>query len=221
MRTPANIFVLGILAAISLFAAPAMADESESNPEYITLSSVMEEIEVAIVDALATLTEPTPTPVPVYAWHYKSLEKEMNCLAQNIYFEAGHEPEEGKIAVGLVTINRLKSGMYPDSICEVVWQVGRSSRTGKSVAQFSWTRDGKPDVPRNMTAWEEAKKLAYEMLKDGNLDNFEDFTKGATHYHATYVKPYWRHKYERVAKIGLHIFYRDVNNIFEGSVAKL
>ena len=145
----------------------------------------------------------------------------MHCLAQNIYFEAGHEPHEGKIAVGLVTINRVKSAMYPDSICEVVWQVGKSSRSGKSVAQFSWTRDGKPDVPRNMAAWEEAKALAYEMLEGGNLDNFEDFTKGATHYHATYVKPYWRHKYERVAKIGLHIFYRDVNNIFEGSVAKL
>ncbi len=220
MRTPANIFVLGILAALSLFAAPASADESEDRPEYtISLTSVMEELEEVIIDALLRL--PEPAPVPVYSWHYKSLEKEMHCLAQNIYFEAGHEPHEGKIAVGLVTINRVKSVMYPNSICEVVWQVGRSSRTGKSVAQFSWTRDGKPDTPRNMMAWAAAQELAYEMLEGGNLDNFDDFTKGATHYHATYVKPYWRHKYERVAKIGLHIFYRDVNNIFEGSVAKL
>jgi spore germination cell wall hydrolase CwlJ-like protein len=200
----------------ALFATPVVAEEQENT---VTLTSVMQEIESKILELVVDIAEPEMP--EIYTWEYKSLDKEILCLAQNIYFEAGHEPHMGKVAVGLVTINRVKSPMYPDSICEVVWQVGKSSKTGKSVAQFSWTRDGKPDRPRNMTAWGEALELARDMIGDADLNEYEDFTKGATHYHATYVKPYWRHKYERVAKIGLHIFYRDVNQVYEGSVAKL
>ncbi len=49
-------------------------------------------------------------------------ERERTCLAQNIYREARHEPREGKIAVGLVTLSRTKARGYPRTICGVVWQ---------------------------------------------------------------------------------------------------
>lgn len=178
----------------------------------ISISQEIEDLVRIPADMLADIVAPILPNFafePEYEWNYKSLEKEVHCLAQNIYFESAHEPREGQVAVALVTINRVKSPLYPKSICEVVWQKNRRSRDGKVVAQFSWTNDGKPDRPRNMQAWENSLALAEEILEDGRLDNVDDFTNGATHYHATYVKPRWRHQMEQVVKIGLHIFYRD------------
>ena len=39
------------------------------------------------------------------------------CLAKNIYHEAGKEPFEGKVAVAQVTMNRAASGQFPEDIC--------------------------------------------------------------------------------------------------------
>lgn len=159
------------------------------------------------------LEEHTPEAKPqilnLYSrWIFKSLDKEVDCLAKNIYFESWQEERKGQIAVALVTLNRVKSGYYPSSICDVVWQQTKNRR-GKRVAQFSWTLDGRADVPKNETAWEQSLELAREILANGSLDNFTDFTRGATHYHAVYVHPKWRKQMEKVMKIGLHIFYRD------------
>ena len=54
---------------------------------------------------------------------------EEDCLARNIYHEAGVEPTVGKYAVAQVTLNRLKDGRWGRDICSVVY----------SKAQFSWT----------------------------------------------------------------------------------
>jgi len=35
-----------------------------------------------------------------------------------------------------------------------------------------------------------------------------DFTDGATHYHATYVRPAWAKTKTRTTRIDRHIFYR-------------
>ena len=51
--------------------------------------------------------------IPVKISYYqlsKPLQKQIDCLAENIYFEAGHESQEGKVAVALVTLNRLSTG---------------------------------------------------------------------------------------------------------------
>jgi hypothetical protein len=145
---------------------------------------------------------------PNWNWHYTDLNREIDCLAKNIYFESAYEERQGQIAVGLVTINRVKSGAFADSICEVVWQANKNRHTGKRVAQFSWTLDRRPDIPHNQEVWAQCQKLAQEMLADGSLDNFDDFLNGATFYHAAYVHPKWRNEYVPVARIGLHIFYR-------------
>lgn len=118
---------------------------------------------------------------------------QLHCLALNIYHEARGESVEGKLAVGRVTINRVRSPRYPGSVCKVVWQRG----------QFSWTRDGRPDRPYNMKAWNEALRIA------GVVFDFDPNNPvgRATHYHAVYVLPFWASAYRRVQRIGRHIFY--------------
>ena len=68
-------------------------------------------------------------------------KKEVNCLAQNIYFEARGESLQGRIKVGLSTVNRVKDNRFPDTICKVVNQSAYVSRFKKTVHQMSWRAD--------------------------------------------------------------------------------
>ena len=123
--------------------------------------------------------------------------KEVECLARNIYFEAGGEPSAGKIAVAEVTMNRVKSKQYPRTVCGVVHQ-----RT-KGTCQFSWVCEGKRSV-RNNNAWRESQKIAESILiskkRYGIIGN-------AKYFHATYVNPKWADESRMIAQIGNHIFY--------------
>ena len=49
-------------------------------------------------------------------------KKELDCMASNIYFEASTQSRVGKIAVAQVTMNRVRSPEFPNSVCEVVYQ---------------------------------------------------------------------------------------------------
>jgi spore germination cell wall hydrolase CwlJ-like protein len=118
---------------------------------------------------------------------------QLHCLALNVYHEARSEPDQGKFAVAQVTLNRVRSARYPNSICEVVWQR----------RQFSWTRDGRPDRPRNQAAWAHALWVAV-LARDFHPLNM---VGRATHYHADYVRPMWASSHRRVGRIGRHIFY--------------
>jgi spore germination cell wall hydrolase CwlJ-like protein len=124
--------------------------------------------------------------------------KEVDCLARNIYFEAGAEPRLGKIAVAEVTMNRVKNKHYPKTVCEVVHQ-----RT-RTVCQFSWVCEGKGTIVPNAT-WRESRKIAESILiskrKYGIIGE-------AKFFHADYVYPNWADTKEVVAQIGQHIFYR-------------
>lgn len=113
----------------------------------------------------------------------------------NVYFEARSEDMLGQLAVAEVTLNRVESERYPDNICDVVWQR----------KQFSWTHDGKSDVPRDKVAWERALYVARTAIETEDMAVVGD---GVTHYHAEYVTPYWTTSYTRVAKVGSHIFYK-------------
>lgn len=128
-------------------------------------------------------------------------DDQFQCLAKNIYFEARDQSELGQRAVAWVTLNRVQSVKYPNSICDVVWQDN----------QFSWTSDGKSDVPKNKQAWDESIKVALSVYyRYHNQSTFRDPTDGATMFHATYVKPYWRKHFERTVKIDNHIFYKSL-----------
>lgn len=137
----------------------------------------------------------------------KEFDRSVHCLALNIYFESAFEPIKGKQAVALVTLNRMMSPFFPKTVCDVVYQRNKNRR-GKMVSQFSWVGDKRFKRPRNVEMWEESYYIALDMLTDFHTGRLNDFTGGATHYHATYVKPKWRKAYEKVTQIGLHIFYR-------------
>lgn len=132
----------------------------------------------------------------------KDVQKQVTCLAENIYFEAANEPLEGKKAVAFVTLNRVRTGNYADSICDVVYQKTNGT------CQFSWYCE-KKFTDRRLTIkdsqlYNEIRELATNIVI--NHDKQEDVTNGATYYHADYVNPGW--KMEKVDKIGRHIFYK-------------
>ncbi|WP_092782475.1 cell wall hydrolase [Jannaschia pohangensis] len=126
----------------------------------------------------------------------------LGCLTEAIYFEARGEPLDGQVAVAEVILNRVDAQNYPDTVCDVVNQ-----GTGRIHAcQFSYTCDGIPEVVTEQAAWDQADRIARRLL-DGQP---RVLTGRATHYHADYVNPYWAAVYPRTAKVGRHIFYRQI-----------
>ena len=127
---------------------------------------------------------------------------ELTCLATAIYFEARGEPVAGQFAVAQVVLNRVRSDRYPSSVCGVVYQnAGRRNR-----CQFSFACDGKPDIPRNATAWDRSRSIANQCLHHPP----QIWVLGdATLYHARYVKPRWAPRATLVAGIGQHLFYEE------------
>lgn len=143
---------------------------------------------------------------------YEVAQKETHCLATNMYFEARGESYEGKKAVAFVTLNRVESSKFPNTICDVVYQAQYSSwwKTHKDrlvpvrhKCQFSWYCDGKSDSIRNTHEYENLYRLASEIIVGKHQDN----TKGAEYYHAYYVEPEWKYSFNETAYIGDHIFY--------------
>jgi hypothetical protein len=124
--------------------------------------------------------------------------REVECLAQNIYFEARSESTAGKIAVATVTLNRVKEG-FARSVCAVVKQ----KRNG--VCQFSWVCQDDKAI-RSKSEYKEAQKIAQNILISkrnyGTMD-------GALYFHADYVNPNWKQTKEFVKKIGRHLFYKE------------
>ena len=128
-------------------------------------------------------------------------DEEAHCLAKNIYFEAGNQPLAGRIAVGQVTINRRDHGMFPHTICEVVYQGGET----RNRCQFSWYCDGKHDIPTDSETWLDSIVLAFRLL---NFDDM-DITEGSLWYHANYIEdPYWASELTPTVVINNHIFYK-------------
>jgi spore germination cell wall hydrolase CwlJ-like protein len=133
--------------------------------------------------------------------------KEIDCLADNIYHEAGYESEAGKVAVALVTLNRVNDPRYPQNICSVVKQKTKNSESGKTVCQFSWYCMNVINR-RGSFVYEEARQVAMHVYS--NYEKIHDITKGALFYHADYVNPRW--KLQKTVVIGRHIFYKEHSN---------
>jgi len=127
---------------------------------------------------------------------------DLQCLAENIYFEAGNQLELGKIAVGIVTLNRVAHPEFPNSVCGVVKEV--TTRETGSFCQFSWFCE-KKNPPGNNKSWQESLRIA-RMLLEGGYDQYKLVFENALFFHATSIKPNWR--YKRIGQIGDHIFYK-------------
>ena len=137
------------------------------------------------------------------------IETALMCMAVNIYHEAGNQSMLGQMAVGQVVMNRVADSRFPDTVCEVVKQAITHKGTNKPIlfrCSFSWYCDGKKDEPNfESKTWSLALEHASIMLTKTIV---LDFTEGATHYHATYVRPAWAKTKTRTTRIDRHIFYR-------------
>ena len=132
----------------------------------------------------------------------KVREQQLECLAINIYREAGYEPFEGKVAVAQVTLNRVENGRFGKDVCGVVYQ--KNVVMERVVSQFSWYCDR---THRNRPVNKEAYNESYEVAKKVLLEGFRlSVLKDALFYHATYVNPRWN--LEKIGTIGQHIFYK-------------
>jgi N-acetylmuramoyl-L-alanine amidase len=132
------------------------------------------------------------------------METALMCMALNIFFEARSEPIQGQIAVAEVTLNRVASDDYPNTICEVVLQ------ENKNGCSFSWWCDGKSDYPKEHNSFQTSKSLAKLMIDNGQYISVVG--KDATHYHTDDIKPYWSDDMVKVEQVGKHIFYAKNNN---------
>lgn len=130
-------------------------------------------------------------------------ERQLDCLAKNIYYEAGGESFEGKVAVAQVTMNRSVSGKFPKDICGVVYQ--KTVVMERVVCQFSWyCENGGNPIIRSRERYNESMEVAKKVL----LEGFRlDIMKSAMYFHGDYVNPNWGKP--KIGQIGRHIFYKD------------
>ena len=137
------------------------------------------------------------------------LDTALLCMAVNIYHEAGNQSMIGQMAVGQVVLNRVEDSRFPDTVCEVVKEAVTYKNSNKPVrwkCQFTWFCDGKKDEPNfESKTWSAALENASILLTKTIV---LDITEGATHYHATYVRPAWAKTKTKTTRIDRHIFYR-------------
>ena len=127
-------------------------------------------------------------------------DESLECLSEALYFEARGETVRGQFAVAEVIVNRSKSSIFPDTICDVINQgTGRQYQ-----CQFSYKCDGYADRIAEKKAYERVSKVACAVL-DGHSGNLTD---GATYYHTNAVRPTWSKRFIKTASIGVHYFYR-------------
>jgi spore germination cell wall hydrolase CwlJ-like protein len=141
------------------------------------------------------------SPAQLLGLNGRARAKAEKCLANAVYFEARSEPVRGQIAVAQVVLNRAFSGYYPEDVCGVVYQGANRHLS----CQFTFACDGIPDVVTEPEHYRRAMRIAAATL-DGKV--WLPDVGRATHYHASYVYPYWVRSMRRLKKIGLHSFYR-------------
>ena len=206
--------------------APGHADEVQS-PSFISTVTTQAQ------DRLDNLVNAIMSPIV----DINLSSKDIDCLAKNIYYEAGNEPEEGKVAVAMVTINRVRDGRFGKSVCSVVDQrtvrvktievseermvqkgwFGRPELVVKKelvlqnvpVCQFSWSCMFVRKPKDTDERWEASREVA-ERLIQGDYATWQAKYSDALYFHATGVRPTWAHQKHLLNRIGGHIFYADI-----------
>jgi spore germination cell wall hydrolase CwlJ-like protein len=191
---------------VTLFGAQGSGALAETAPEAAPLPAAIEPIaEEAPRFYAEEVAQPLPQSRPSEAASLAelvaampadaALSRDLECLAQAIYFEARSEPLDGQLAVGAVIVNRTNSGRYPSDYCSVVTQPG----------QFSFVRRGRiPSPDESSPAWTRASAIA----RIAHQDLWESAAGEALYFHARYVRPGWARNRVALATIDSHIFYR-------------
>ena len=210
---------LAVIGLMFLSGSVAAAKDISNSPEVVIIDQASE----MIGRVVTTLVRPAVDP------------KDLECLARNIFYESGSEPREGKIAVGMVTINRSQHDKYPGSICAVVNQrtkleVPRQVKTVLmvkdawyksperresvrtvwdtiTVCQFSWSCMRVTKPRSDDERWIESREVAYQLL-DGGYEDYQSKYGNLISFHARYIRPAWNNL-KRVVTIGGHVFYAE------------
>ena len=130
-------------------------------------------------------------------------ESDLQCLAENVYFESRGEPVNGQYAVAEVTLNRTRAPNFPHTICGVVHEMRWDAGRRRYIADFSWTELGAMS-PDDDPAWKRAMAVAtaaYDETRDPIVPD-------ALFYHSTSVRPGWAKTHTAITTIGNHVFYK-------------
>ena len=122
------------------------------------------------------------------------------CMQLTAYHEARGEPFPGQIAVNQVALRR--ASLDPDLVCAEIYKPG----------QFTWTQQQPSRKPKRVdeAAWGRAEQAARAALVWAQHGVGQDYSKGATHYHATHVRPSWTRCAKLTVQIARHRFFTDV-----------
>jgi Cell Wall Hydrolase len=128
------------------------------------------------------------------------IERATDCLAANIFYEAGNETLDGQMAVAQVVLNRARHPAFPKTVCGVVFQ-GSERHTG---CQFSFACDGSMRRQPSADRWAGYRALARSML----LGAVYAPVGLATHYHTDWVRPVWSATLDKLRAERTHLFFR-------------
>ncbi len=184
-------------------ATPALPLEFALNSSSPTSSDgvlVVVETDPAMQTTVAQLSSAGGKPNYAALIDPKDSARQMRCLAEAIYFESRSEPEDGQAAVAQVVLNRVRSGIYPTTVCGVVYQ----DRNRPFACQFTFACEGKSLRIEEPGPWAVATRIAQEVASGAN---YNPKVGEAVNYHANYVSPFWVGYLRRVDRIGAHIFY--------------
>ena len=214
-RETVGLGMLGLVGMIALAGAASSADLAwlpgnraevhaaalPALPDVTAVRPVAPEDAVRLNQQIPFATGPNPAAIPFHsAAGAESRTRALECLTSAIYYEAGQESLAGQQGVAQVVLNRVRHPAFPASVCGVVYQ-GSTRATG---CQFTFTCDGSLARAPERSAWNRARSVAAAAL-----NGFVQPAVGnATHYHASYVAPYWAPTLAKTAVIGAHIFYR-------------
>lgn len=199
--------MVGLALAGLVVAQPAIASESAVREAFDRAEVVLAAMPRSRLQAMVTEPEGRTSLASLSRSWLESQpaaegDAQWRCLTEALYFEARGETVQGQFAVAEVILNRVDSARFPDSVCGVINQ-GTGQRYQ---CQFTYTCDGNSDAIRERAAFEQVGKVARAILDGANYN----LTGGATHYHTTAVRPNWSRVYTRTAKIGVHVFYRQL-----------
>ena len=156
---------LMIVGLFMFYPSPPTAADTTGVEPTIQILDVAEAIENAEID------------VQLYS------QDDVNCLTENMYFEARSDGYAGMYATSMVVMNRVLDDRYPNSVCEVIKQgpVRESWKTRdnpnvaqehrvfypvRNQCQFSWYCDGKADNMYDQDSVNVATEIAHIILSD-------------------------------------------------------
>lgn len=135
-------------------------------------------------EAAPAVPEPSEAPAGVSA-------QDAECLAKIVHHEASNQPERVQLAVAHVVLNRLKSSVFPRSICAIAMQRG----------QFFNVHAYRP---YGDSRWPTSQQIANRAISGEGLS----YAPGALFFHTAGAVSQVSRSRPRVARLGGMDFYR-------------